>query len=191
MEIQGFQKPLPDHAKKVFQGRIFAVWQWEQELYDGSFATFERLSRPDYVFGVGVLENNQILFLHDEQPDREPVLTPAGGKVDPGESPEEALRREFLEETGYGIGEVKPWFAYRPSSKMEMVTYGYIARGLTRQEEPHLEPGERIREIAYSFEDFLKLGQNSMLRDWMLRIYLLEALLDSKKKEELRKLLYA
>ena len=26
-----------------------------------------------------------------------------GGKVDPGESPEEALRREWLEETGYSI----------------------------------------------------------------------------------------
>lgn len=190
MEIQGFQKPLPADAKKVFQGKIFAVWQWEQKLYDGSFTTFERLSRPDYAFGVGVLDDGQILFLHDEQPDREAVLTPAGGKVDPGESPEEALRREFLEETGYAIGEVREWFAYRPSTKMEMVTYGYIVRGLTRQEEPHPEAGERIREATYAFEDFLKLGQNPMLRDWGVKVRLLEAQLDLKKKEKLRKLLY-
>lgn len=190
MEIQGFQKPLPEDAKRVFQGKIFAVWQWEQKLYDGSFSTFERLSRPGYAFGVGVMDDGKILLLHDEQPDREPVLTPAGGKVDPGESPNEALRREFLEETGYAIGEVKEWFAYQPSTKIDFVTYGYVARRLIRQEEPHPEPGERIREVSYSFEDFLKLGQNPMLRDWGLKVWLLEAQLDSKKKEELRRLLY-
>lgn len=190
MKIQGFQKPVPPIAKKVFQGKIFAVWQWEQELYDGSFATFERLSRPDYAFGVGVLDDGQILLLHDEQPDREAVLTPAGGKVDPGEGPEEAVRREFLEETGYEIGELKHWFAYRASTKIDFVTYGYIARKLTRKEEAHPEPGERITEVMYSFEDFLKLGQNPMLRDWGVKVQLLEAQIDPKKKEDLRKLLY-
>lgn len=190
MKIRGFQKPLPGQAKKVFQGKIFAVWQWEQELYDGSFSTFERLSRPDYAFGVGVLDNGQILLLHDEQPDREAVITPAGGKVDEGETPEAALRREFLEETGYAIGEIKPWFAYRPSTKIEMVTWGYIARKLTRKQAPHPEPGERIQEVTYSFEDFLKLGQAPLLREWLLRIELLEAQIDPRKKERLKKLLY-
>lgn len=190
MKIQGFQKPLPANAKKVFQGKIFAVWQWEQELYDGTFSTFERLSRPDYAFGIGVLDDGQIMLLHDEQPDREAVLTPAGGKVDPGESPEEALRREFLEETGYEIGEIKEWFAYRPSTKMEMVTWAYIARKLMRKEQPHPEAGERLREVTYSFEDFLNLGQDPMLRDWGLKVELLEAQRDPKKEEELRALLY-
>lgn len=181
---------MPPDAKKVFQGKIFAVWQWEQELYDGSFTTFERLSRPGYTFGVGVLEDGKILLLYDEQPDREPVLTPAGGKVDDGESSKEALRREFLEEIGYAIGEVRPWFAYRPSTKIDFVTYGYIARQLKRKETAHPEPGERIREVTFSFEDFLKLGQNPMLRDWGVKVQLLEAQIDPSKKEELRKLLY-
>ncbi|MEK7557232.1 MAG: NUDIX domain-containing protein [Patescibacteria group bacterium] len=190
MEIDGYQKPLPVDAKKVFQGKIFSVWQWEQELYDGSYATFERIARPDYAFGVGVLEDSRIMLLYDEQPDREAVLTPAGGKVDEGETPEEALRREFLEETGFEIGEIREWFAYRPSTKMEMVTYGFIARSLKRAGEARPEPGERMREVTYSFEEFLALGQNPKLRDWMLRVKLLEAQVDSKKREALRKLLY-
>lgn len=181
---------MPGDAQKVFQGKIFAVWQWEQKLYDGSYTTFERLSRPDYAFGVGVLDDGNILLLHDEQPDRQTVLTPAGGKVDPGENPEAALKREFLEETGYGIGQVIPWFAYRPSTKMDMATHAFIARKLRRQTAPHPEPGERIHEVTYSFDDFLALGVNPRLRDWMLRIKLLEAQLDPRKKEELQGLLY-
>lgn len=34
---------LPPQAKKVFTGQIFDVYQWEQEMYDGSFETFEML----------------------------------------------------------------------------------------------------------------------------------------------------
>lgn len=177
-------------ATKVFQGKIYSVWQWEQKLYDGSYATFERIARPDYVFAVGILEDDKIMILYDEQPDRKAVLTPAGGKIDDGETPKEALQREFLEETGYAIGKIRPWFTYRPSSKVEMTIHAFVARGLKRVQEPTPEPGERLREIHYSFEDFLKLGQNLMLRDWMLRIRLLEAQIDPKKKEELRKILY-
>lgn len=181
---------MSEGAKKVFQGKIFSVWQWEQELYDGSTAIFERIARPDYAYAVGVLDDGKIMLLHDEQPDREAVLTPAGGKVDEGESLEAAVRREFSEETGYGIAELKPWHAYQPSTKMEMTTHAFVARGLTREREPHPEPGERIREVHYSFDEFLQLGHEPMLRDWMLRILLLEALLDSNKKEEMRKLFY-
>lgn len=33
-----------------------------------------------------------------------------GGKIDPGETPEEAVRREVLEETGVVLGRIKPIF---------------------------------------------------------------------------------
>lgn len=177
-------------AKKVFQGKIFSVWQWEQKLYDGSYATFERIARADYAFAVGILDDGNIMLLYDEQPDREAVLTPAGGKVDEGEIPKEALQREFLEETGHAIGEIRPWFTYRPSSKMEMTTHAFVARHLRRVQDPNPEPGERIQERHYSFEEFLALGKDPRLRDWMLKVVLLQALLQPEKKEALRKLFY-
>ena len=31
---------LPEQAKKVFDGEIFDVYQWDQEMYDGSTETF-------------------------------------------------------------------------------------------------------------------------------------------------------
>lgn len=48
-------KLLPKEAKKVFSGVISEVYQWPQELFDGTTATFEMIKRPDTVKIVAVL----------------------------------------------------------------------------------------------------------------------------------------
>ena len=42
-------QPIPENAKKVFTGQVFDVYQWEQEMFDGSKATFECKSLNDAV----------------------------------------------------------------------------------------------------------------------------------------------
>ena len=51
MEINRPQskQPIPANAKKVFHGVIFDVYQWEQEMFDGTKEIFEKLKRPDTV----------------------------------------------------------------------------------------------------------------------------------------------
>jgi len=181
---------LPQNAEKVFSGEIFDVYQWQQELYDGSFATFEKLARADYAYAIGVLPNKKILLVEDEQPDRGPVLAPAGGKVEDGEDAATGAIREFKEETGYTIGTLTPWHTYKPNNKLFLEIHAFIGRDLTDKAEPALEAGERITLQEYSFDEFLALGTNDLLRDWMLRIKLLEAQLEQTKREELHSLLY-
>lgn len=187
---------IPSNAKKVFQGTIFAVWQWNQKLYDGTTGVFEGLSRPDYGTVVGVLPDRSILLVFDEQPDREGVLTTAGGRVEEGESSEEGARREFLEETGYEIGMMKPFFQYRPSEKTEYNVHMFIGRDLVKKSEPALDPGEKVELRTFSFDEFLRLGNSDStdiggpVRDWMLRMKLLEAQVDKRKRDELQSLLY-
>ena len=183
-------RPIPSHAKPVHKGRIFTVWEWEQELFDGSKTIFEGLTRPDSVFVVGVLPNNNIVLVRDEQPHRESVLTPSGGRMEEGEDPAEAAKREFLEETGYSIGTIDHWFSYQPSDKVRNVVHFFVGRDLTKDHAPNPDAGERIEVEEYSFDDFVALGQNEELRDTYLRIILLEAQLDPTKKEALRKKLY-
>ena len=182
--------PMPKNAKKVFQGELFSVWQWEQEMYDGSFATFERIQRADYAYAVGVLDDERLLLVKDEQPDRDWVITPAGGKVDEGETPPQAAEREFEEETGYKAGSLKEWFSYRPNTKLDMEIHAYVARDLELTGQTALEPGERIELTPYTFDEFLQLGENPRLRDWMLKIVMLQAQLHEEKKEELKKIFY-
>lgn len=176
--------------KKVFQGEIFSVWQWEQKLYDGSTAIFEKIERPDYAFMVGTLPDKRILLVWDEQPHREGALTPAGGKVEAGESPEEAAEREFQEETGYKATIIIPWFSGKPQGKVDFTSYAFIGRNIQKTGDPTPEAGEKISLRFFTFDEFLALGQDESLRELRLRIMLLEAQLDQKKKEDLYEKLY-
>lgn len=169
---------------------MFSVWQWEQELYDGSHATFERIARSDYAYAIGVLPDQRIMLVEDEQPDRGAVLTPAGGGVEEGESPAAAAAREFIEETGYRIGRLKPWYSYRPVNRLEMQAHAFIGQDITHIGEPTPDAGEKLTVRTFSFEEFLELGHHEKLRDWLLRIRLLEAKLDRSKRDALRALLY-
>jgi 8-oxo-dGTP diphosphatase len=68
---------------------------------------------------VGVLIDPQGSFLLTSRPEGKVYAGYwefPGGKVEPGESIEEALRRELLEELGITIGPAQPW-------KVEMVDY--------------------------------------------------------------------
>ena len=46
---------LPENAKLVFKGIIHDIYQWEQEMFDGSKATFERIRRPDTTAVIAVV----------------------------------------------------------------------------------------------------------------------------------------
>lgn len=190
MSLPDYHKPMPPHAKRVFQGKLFSVWQWEQTLYDGSIAIFERIKRRDTVHTIGVLPDNRILLTKDEQPDRNAVLTPAGGQIEPDETPQEAARREFLEETGYQIGELVAWHTYQPSGKIDWTVHSFIGRKCERISDPQPEAGEKIEVLLLSFDQFLALGTNPDMRDPLIRIILLEAQLDKTKRANLRTLLY-
>jgi len=181
---------IPGSAEKVFSGKIFDVWHWEQELFDGSKTTFERLSRSDYAYVIGVLPDRKILLIQDEQPDRGPVLTPAGGKVESGESAADAATREFMEETGYSISHLTPWHTYRPSNKIQMQIHAFIGRDIRATGKATPEAGERITLKTFTFEEFLALGHSDELRDWMLRIKLLQAQLNPILRDKLTQLLY-
>jgi ADP-ribose pyrophosphatase len=176
--------------KKVFQGDIFSVWQWEQELYDGSKKVFEKVKRSDSAGVIGVLPDKRIMLVWDEQPGRDGVLTCAGGQIEEGEEPAVTAKREFLEETGYRIHSLTPWLIWRPAGKMDFTVHLFIGREIEKVAEPQNTAGERTEVRLFTFDEFLALGQNETLRDMRIRITLLEAQLDPKKKEELYHTLY-
>lgn len=181
---------MPPGAQKVFEGKIFCIWQWQQELFNGQKTTYERISRADTAHTVGILPNGKILLTWDEQPDRGPVITPAGGVLEKGETADEGAKREFLEETGYRVNRLKPWHSYRPSSKIEWQVHAFIGQDLVKVGQQNMDAGEKIELREYSFDEFLDLGANGKMRDLVIRIILLEARIDKRKREELKRMLY-
>lgn len=92
---------IPDAANRVFKGVVYDVYQWEQELFDGSHATFEMLKRPDTASVLPVVDN-KVVILNEEQSHRGFKITFPSGRVDPADtSMLETAQRETFEETGY------------------------------------------------------------------------------------------
>lgn len=178
----------PDHAKKVFTGKIFDIYQWEQSMYDGSTAIFEKLKRPDTVVVFPVLDNGNILLTEQEQPGKEPFIGACGGRMEDGEDVLEAAKREFLEETGYEAREYILWKAVHPASKIDWVVYFFIAKGCTKLKEQELDGGEKISIKSVTFDEFLQIGRNEKFMEKEIIPDLYEALLDSEKYEKLKQL---
>ena len=181
-------QPIPHHAKRVFEGKIFDAYQWEQELYDGRRATFEVLRRPDTVAVFPVLEDGRIVLIEEHQPGVTlKALTSPGGRVERGEEPEEAVRRELREETGYEADEVVLWQAFQPVIKIDWAVYVFVAKGL-RQSTLALDAGERISTRLVTFDELLELATDPSFKRNESVVQLLEARLDPAKEAELRKL---
>jgi ADP-ribose pyrophosphatase len=181
-------QPMPENAKQVFKGIVFDVYQWEQEMFDGTKSTFEKIKRPDTVVVFPVLPDGNILLTEQEQPGKAPFIGATGGRVDDGEEILTAAKRELLEESGYEAEEFILWDAEYPVEKIDWVVYIFIAKGLKKVANLDLDAGEKIKLKPVTFEELLDLGLNNNFAEKEIVSKLLEAKLYPSKKEELRKL---
>lgn len=184
------RKPIPPSAKMVFKGVIFEVWQWQQAMFDGTTATFERLRRPDTAQIIAVVDD-KILVQTEEQPDATvPFTSIPGGRIDEGEEPLAGAKRELLEETGYASDDWTLWKEVDPVGKLDWTIYTYIARDCRTGGAPHLDAGEKISSRLVSFDEFLSLADDPLFYSPELVSSLLRMRLDESKKEEFRKMLF-
>ena len=91
---------IPKNAELVFTGVRSQIYQWDQDMYDGTIARFERIRFIDASFVLPILSDGRILLTHQEQPGRSQFISLPGGSFDsPLEDPLDCARRELMEET--------------------------------------------------------------------------------------------
>jgi len=181
---------LPALAKRVFEWILFDVYQWPQELFDGTITTFEMLKRKPTV-DVIVVDGNLILVTEEEQPNTWAFPAIVWGGSEEWEDVIQAGKRELLEETWY---EAKKWELlaeyFWVSSKLHYHETLLIARDITKIQDPILDGWEKISIRWVNFDEFLQLARNpkfSLPLEFKFAMY--EALVDSVKYEELKKTL--
>ncbi len=182
------KQPIPENAKMVFKGEMFDVYQWEQELFDGTIKTFEKIKRPDTVAVFPVLDDGKILLLEQEQPGKNPYIGTPGGRVDEGEDILTAAKRELLEESGYEAEEYILWDSQHPVSKIDWVVYTFIAKGLKKVSEPNLDAGEKMKPLLVSLDELIDIAVSKNFSEREVVINFLEAKFEPKKYEELKEL---
>lgn len=181
-------KHLPPDANLVFSGVVFDVYQWEQELYDGSTATFEKVVRADTVNVYPVLDDGRILLTKQEQPHLSPFIGSCGGVVDSGETPEAAAHRELLEESGIKCQELFHWNTTTISDRIVWEIHSYIAYGCTKVAGLSLDAGEKIEPYPLTFEQFLQLPFEPTFRDLETSYRIMMSQLQPGGIEKLRQL---
>ncbi len=183
------RNPIPSHAKKVFNGKIFDVYQWEQEMFDGSRKTFEKTSRSDHAVIIAVTKDKKIVIEHQDQPNNHGLVsTPAGG-LESGEDPLDGAKRELLEETGYTSEDWHLWKVSSPNEKIRSDIYYFIARDCNLSGKQNTDAGERIRIELVDFDQFLVLTESDDFRDWILGRYIMQVRLHPDRLSAFRQLL--
>lgn len=154
------------NSQMVYDGRIVKVYKDDVELADGHKSFREVVRHSGGVVIIAFKDKNTILLVKQYRyPIAKTVLELPAGKLEKGEDPFEAAKRELEEETGYcankwtdlGYINTSPGFS-------DEKLYLYLAQDLEFTQ-CHPDEGEIIQAIKYKYEDVLEMIENGEIND--------------------------
>lgn len=141
-------------SRYLFESEWFNLRQDELTLPGGQDITYTLVEHPGYAVVVPLLPDGRVVmervYRHTLQ---ETTLECPCGGLD-GDSPEDAARRELLEETGYAAGRVELLGSYYGSSGISDEEFWvYLATELRDTGATEREPSEQIELERIALDD--------------------------------------
>lgn len=117
------------------------------------------LEYPDWANAVALTEDQQVILIKQyRHGSGEVILEIPGGCIDDGESPEDAIRRELMEETGYSFESVElVSTVYANPSTAANKTWCYLAKGGKKIADQQLDGREEIEVLRVSIPELKQL----------------------------------
>jgi 8-oxo-dGTP pyrophosphatase MutT (NUDIX family) len=144
-------KPWRSIQSQVIQSfRIFSIrTDRTSSPRTGTEHDFYVIESSDWVNIIPLTADQQVVMVRQyRHGSREITLEIPGGLVDPGDTPEQAARRELLEETGY---QAKGWTELGNVSPNPAIfnnrCYTYLARNVERVKDPAPDQTEDIEVV--------------------------------------------
>lgn len=153
-------------SKHQFDGRLLQVYTDDVELPDGSKSTRDWIKHPGASAIVPVFEDGTILLLKQfRYPLRKLFIEVPAGKLDPGETPVAAAKRECKEESGYLAGNIHKTGAFYPAiGYADEIIHTFVGWNLTEKEKVE-DTDEFLINFRIPFSEALKLIHEGVIDD--------------------------
>lgn len=139
-------------TEKIFDGKVISLQVDRVRLPNGETAIREIVRHPGAVCVLALVDDKMLVVEQYRKPlGRSQVEIPAG-KLDPGEEPSEAAKRELEEETGYRCGSMRPISSFYTSPGFaDELLHLFFAEQLTPGQ-ANLDEDEFLDCTALTFE---------------------------------------
>ena len=153
-------------SQTVYAGKVFGIRRDEVIEPTGVRATREMITHPGSVVVLPVLPDGQILLIEQYRHAAKQYLWElVAGRIDEGETPEQAAERELIEETGYRAKRLQEFLEFFPTPGfLEEKMFLFVAEGLTPGKATP-EDDEKIVCRAYSHKQLEEMLGKRKLRD--------------------------
>jgi ADP-ribose pyrophosphatase len=117
------------------------------------------LEYPDWVNTIAVTRDGRFVFVRQYRHGLGKTVDElCAGVVEKGEVPEDAARRELLEETGFGGGTWTPWMQITANASTHTnLTHCFLATGVEPVSTQHLDKGEDIKVRIFTRDEVLDM----------------------------------
>lgn len=169
-----FEKQLS--SRQIFDGVVIKLFVDDIELPNGQKSHREIVRHPGAVCVIPITDDEEVIMVRQfRYPFSRPLLEIPAGKLEPGEDPLNAAKRELEEESGVNaeridfMGELYTTVAFTDEK-----IYTYIATGLTFKD-AHPDADEFVEVEKMPLKTLVDMVMNGEIKDSKTQVAILKA----------------